>query len=184
MVIGYARISTPDQTAALAAQEKLLNASGVGRVFTEQASAVANRPVLKACLRFLRAGDQLIVTTPARLAGSATDLLAINADLEKRDIGLIVLSIQGLALDSHFPANKQVLEILAGVAEWEREILSERQRGDSARKSQSRGRPPSINPDDVRALVGTMSVTKIARQLKISRASAYRLLRPEPPGSA
>jgi DNA invertase Pin-like site-specific DNA recombinase len=144
VVIGYARISTPDQTAALAAQEKLLNAFGAERVFTEQASAVANRPVLKACLRSARAGDQLIVTTPARLAASATELLAINADLEKREIRLIVLSSQALALDSHFPANKEVLKILAGVAEWEREILSESQRGDSAQKSRYRGRPPSI----------------------------------------
>jgi DNA invertase Pin-like site-specific DNA recombinase len=118
----------------------------------------------------------LVVTTPAKLARSATDLLAINADLEKRDIELVVLSIQGLALDSRFPVNKPILNFLAGVAEWEGEILSERQRG--ARKSRYQGRPRSIDPGDVKALAGTMSVTQIARKLKISRSSAYRVLQP------
>jgi DNA invertase Pin-like site-specific DNA recombinase len=184
MRFGYARTSTTDQAGGLAAQERDLKSSGVERVFTEQASCLTNRPVLKACLAFLRENDQLVVTQPDRLARSVTDLLAIRDDLERRGIGLVVLSMGALSLDTRFPDNKLTLTILAGIAEWERAIMFERQRGGvSKAKAEGRytGRPRSINPDDVRALIATMSITKIARKLKISRSSAYRMLQQAPP---
>jgi DNA invertase Pin-like site-specific DNA recombinase len=182
MRFGYARTSTPDQAAELAAQERDLKSTGVERVFTERASSLADRPVLTVCLAFLRENDQLIVTKPDRLARSVTDLLAIRDDLERRGIGLVVLSMGALSLDTRFPDNKLTLTILAGVAEWERQIMCERRGGVSKAKAEGRytGRPRSINPDDVRALIGTMSVTKIARKLKISRSSAYRMLQQVP----
>jgi DNA invertase Pin-like site-specific DNA recombinase len=172
----------PDQAAELAAQERDLKSSGVERVFTEQVSSLANRPVLKVCLAFLRENDQLIVTKPDRLARSVTDLLAIRDDLERRGVGLVILSMGALSLDTRFPDNKLTLTILAGITAWEREIMFERQRGGiSKAEGRYTGRPRSINPDDVKALVGTMSVVKIARKLKISRSSAYRMLQQAPP---
>jgi DNA invertase Pin-like site-specific DNA recombinase len=182
MLIGYARTATTDQVAELAVQERDLKSFGVERVFTEQASSLANRPVLKVCLGFLREGDYLIVTKPDKLARSATDLLAIIGDLDKRGVGLTILSLGGQPFDTHFPDSKLTLTILAGVADWEREIMFERQRGISKARSEGRdkGRPRSINPDDVNALVGTMSATKIARKLGISRSSAYRMLQQVP----
>jgi DNA invertase Pin-like site-specific DNA recombinase len=184
MLFGYARTSTTDQAAELAAQERDLKSFGVERVFTEPVSSLTNRPVLTVCLAFLRGNDQLIVTKPDRLARSVTDLLAIRDDLERRGIGLVILSMGALSLGTRFPDNKLTLTILAGIAEWEREIMLERQRGGvSKAKAEGRytGRPRSINPDDVKALIGTMSVTKIARKLKISRSSAYRVLQQAPP---
>ena len=118
---------TWDQTAGLAAQQRDLKATGVDKVFSEQASSVAQRTKLTECL-FLRAGDVLTVTKPDRLARSTAELLAIEADLSKRGIGLVVLSMGGERLDTRNPTSKLMLTILAGVATWEREIMLERQR--------------------------------------------------------
>ena len=92
MLIGYARTSTTDQTAGLAAQERDLTAAGAERLFSEQVSSVASRARLTECLAFLCDGDVLAVTKPDRLARSTSELLTIEADLSKRGIGLIVLS--------------------------------------------------------------------------------------------
>ena len=87
MIVGYARTSTWDQTAGLAAQQRDLKAAGAEKVFSEQASSVAQRTKLNECLAFLRDGDALTVTKPDRLARSTTELLSIEADLSKRGVG-------------------------------------------------------------------------------------------------
>jgi DNA invertase Pin-like site-specific DNA recombinase len=182
MLIGYARTSTADQ-AGLATQEQALKSFGVERIFTEQALPVANRIVLKVCLGFLQENDYLIVTRADRLAASVTHLLAIIDDLDRRGIGLAILAMGGQTLDTRLLANKPILATLAGVASMEREITLERQRrGTSGGGPEGRckGRPRSINPDDVKTLLATMSVTKIARKLDISRSSAYRMLQQGP----
>jgi DNA invertase Pin-like site-specific DNA recombinase len=70
----------------------------------------------------------LTVTKPDRLARSTAELLSTEADLSKRGIGLVVLSMGGERLDTRNPTSKLMLTILAGVATWEREIMLERQR--------------------------------------------------------
>jgi DNA invertase Pin-like site-specific DNA recombinase len=105
MLVGYARTSTTDQQAGLEAQERDLRAAGAEKVFSEQVSSVAPRAALKACLEFLREGDALAVTRPDRLARSTAELLAIEADLSKREIGLVVLSMGGENLDTRNPTS-------------------------------------------------------------------------------
>jgi DNA invertase Pin-like site-specific DNA recombinase len=181
MIIGYARTSTFDQTAGLAAQERDLVAAGAEKVFTEQVSSVAQRDRLKECLEFLRAGDVLMVTKPDRLARSTMELLAIEADLSKRKIGLVVLSMGGERLDTRNPTSKLMLTILAGVATWEREIMLERQReGIAKAKSEGKykGRPSYIDAAEVVRLRETMGPAAIAKQLGIARSSVYRMLEP------
>src|SRR6185437_39852 len=92
MIVGYARTSTADQKAGLAAQERDLADAECEQVFAEQVSSMAKRPALTECLRFVRKGDVLAVTKPDRLARSTAELLSIEADLAKRGVGLIVLS--------------------------------------------------------------------------------------------
>ena len=129
MLIGYARTSTHDQNAGLAAQQQALTEAGCEKIFAEQVSSVASRDVLKAALAFLREGDTLVVTKPDRLARSTTDLLAIEADLAKRGVGLV---IQSMGLDTRGngsnPTTRLQLTILAAVAQFEREVMLERQR--------------------------------------------------------
>ncbi len=180
MIVGYARTSTTDQTAGLAAQERDLIATGAERVFSEQVSSVAQRAALAECLAFLRAGDVLAVTKPDRLARSTAELLTIEADLSKRSIGLIVLSMGGERLDTRNPTSKLMLTILAGVATWEREIMLERQREGIAKakdEGKYKGRPASLDAAKVFELRGLgLGPAAIAKQLGMARSSVYRLL--------
>ena len=79
----------------MAAQERELTAAGAERIFGEQISSTAKRVKLAECLAFLREGDVLTVTKPDRLARSTAELLSIQADLSKRGIGLVILSMGG-----------------------------------------------------------------------------------------
>jgi DNA invertase Pin-like site-specific DNA recombinase len=180
MVVGYARTSTNDQAAGLAAQERDLRAAGCERVFCEHASSVAEvRDRLIETLAFMREGDVLMVTKPDRLARSTGELLAIEADLSRRGIGLVVLSMGGERLDTRNPTSKLMLTILAGVATWEREIMLERQReGIEAAKAAGKykGRPATLKPADVLALKAEgLGPAEIAKRLGIARSSVYRL---------
>ena len=115
-------------------------------MFSEQVSSVAQRARLAECLDFLREGDVLMVTKPDRLARSTAELLAIEADLSQRKIGLVVLSMGGERLDTRNPTSKLMLTILAGVATWEREIMLERQREGIAKakaRASTRAGPPA-----------------------------------------
>ena len=100
MNVGYARTSTSDQTAGLTAQERDLKTAGAEKIFSEQVSSIAQRVKLAECLAFLREGDVLTVTKPDRLARSTAELLSIEADLSKRGIALVVLSMGGERLDT------------------------------------------------------------------------------------
>jgi DNA invertase Pin-like site-specific DNA recombinase len=179
MNVGYARTSTTDQAAGLEAQERDLNAAGAERVFAEQVSSVAKRTKLAECLSFLRDGDVLTVTKPDRLARSTAELLAIESDLSKRGIGLVVLSMGGERLDTRNPTSKLMLTILAGVATWEREIMLERQREGIAKAKAAgkyKGRPISINAGEIKRLSGELGPAAIAKRLGIARSSVYRAL--------
>jgi DNA invertase Pin-like site-specific DNA recombinase len=157
MNVGYCRTSTSDQTAGLAAQERDLRAAGAGRIFAEQVSSVAKRAKLAECLAFLRQGDVLTVTKPDRLARSTAELLTIEAELSRRGVSLVVLSMGGERLDTRNPTSKLMLTILAGVATWEREIMLERQREGIAKAKAAgkyKGRPVSIDATQVKQAVG------------------------------
>jgi DNA invertase Pin-like site-specific DNA recombinase len=180
MLVGYARTSTADQVAGLEAQERDLRAAGAEKVWSEQISSVAKRAALVECLGFLRSGDALVVTKPDRLARNTSELLAIDADLAKRGVGLVVLSVGGERLDTRNPTSKLMLTILGGVATWEREIMLERQReGISRAKEEGKylGRKRSIDAAAVKARVAAgEKPAQVARSMGVARSSVYRML--------
>jgi DNA invertase Pin-like site-specific DNA recombinase len=179
MYVGYARTSTSDQTAGLDAQARDLKAAGAEKIFSEQVSSVAKRVKLVECLAFLRDGDVLTVTKPDRLARSTAELLSIEADLTKRGIGLVVLSMGGEKLDTRKPTSKLMLTVLAGVATWEREIMLERQREGIAKAKAAgkyKGRPVSIDAAQIKQLRAELGPAAIAKPLGIARSSVYRAL--------
>jgi DNA invertase Pin-like site-specific DNA recombinase len=179
MIVGYGRTSTAEQAAGLAAQERDLKAAGADKLFSEQVSSVAKRDRLHECLAFLREDDVLMVTKPDRLARSTAELLMIEADLSKRKIGLVILSMGGERLDTRNPTSKLMLTILAGVATWEREIMLERQREGIAKakgEGKYKGRPANIDTAQIAALAKTMGPAAIAKHLGIARSSVYRLM--------
>jgi DNA invertase Pin-like site-specific DNA recombinase len=182
MLVGYARTSTTDQKAGLAAQERDLRAAGCEKVFAEQISSVAQRDKLQTCLDFVREGDVLVVTKPDRLARSTADLLAIESDLSKRGIGLVILSMGGERLDTRNPTSKLMLTVLAGVAQWEREMMLERQREGIAKAKADgkfKGRVPTAQRQaaEIMKLHGEgLGPVAIGKRLGISRTSVWRVV--------
>jgi DNA invertase Pin-like site-specific DNA recombinase len=180
MLIGYARTSTSDQKAGLEAQLSELAKTGVERVFSEQVSAVGQRRILEEALDFCRDGDTFIVTKLDRLARSVMHLAQIVEKLQRKKVALRVL---GLNLDTATPTGKLMINLLGSVAAFEREIMLERQRdGIAAAKLEGKykGRVPSARrkSSEIKRLAAEgYSMSEIARQLKISRASAYRIAR-------
>ena len=180
MIVGYARTSTLDQVAGFEAQERALKAAGAERTFAEQVSSVAKRDGLEEALRFVRSGDTFMVTKLDRLARSVAHMTEIVALLEKKDVTLRVLD---MGLDTSTPTGKLMLNVLGSVAQFEREMMLERQReGIAAAKLQGRyaGRKPTARAKsaEVVALAAAgMKREDIARKLGIGVASVYRALK-------
>ncbi|QGT78910.1 helix-turn-helix domain-containing protein [Guyparkeria halophila] len=181
-VFGYARVSTTDQHTE--AQEKALRDAGCDSVVVEKASAkdVEGRPKLGALMEILGEGDTLVVTKLDRLARSTQDLLTIADSLKAKGVGLRILNMQGQELDTSTPNGKFMLLILAGVAEFERELMLERQKEgieEAKRKGKYKGRKPTARqkaPEVLKlAELGTPR-KEIAQRLGIGVASVYRIL--------
>ncbi len=142
MIIGYARTSTADQKAGLKAQERDLRAAGAERLFSEETSSVATREALRAALDYLRDGDVLMVTKLDRLARSIRNLMEIVETVKAKGATLRILAMD---LDTSSATGKLMLGILGSVAEFEREIMLERQREGIAKqrpKGNTKGEPP------------------------------------------
>ena len=181
MIIGYARTSTLDQVAGIVAQVRDLTAAGCEKIFSEQVSSVdvVKREQLELALEFTREGDTLVVTRLDRLARSVSHLLGLMETLRGRGAELRIL---GMGIDTATPTGKLMLTVLSGVAEWEREIMLERQRigvEKAKREGKYKGRKPSAmhKSDEVRRLKADgIGASEIATRLGIGRASVYRVL--------
>lgn len=179
MIIGYARTSTVDQIAGFEAQLRELDAVNCKKVFREQVSSVAIRVQLEAALEFAREGDVLVATKLDRLARSVADVMAIVQALDKKGVGLRILN---LGMDTQTPTGKLMLTMLSGIAQFEREMMLERQKEGVAKAKAAgkyKGRKPL--PEDQRQEVVSlasrgMAKAAIARQLHIGEATVYRIL--------
>ena len=178
MIVGYARTSTVDQHAGFEAQLRELAAAGCEKTFQEQVSSVANRIQLQSALEFVREGDILVVTKLDRLARSVLDLMATLQALESKRVAVRILN---LGMDTHTPTGKLMLTMLGAVAQFEREMMLERQReGIAKAKSEGRykGRKPIAEDlrQDVLKLADGITRKAIASQLGIGEATVYRIL--------
>ena len=179
MLVGYARTSTLEQEAGLEAQVRDLRALGCEKLFQEQVSSVAPRDALEAALEFVRSGDTLVVTKLDRLARSVTHMGTIIETLEKKGVALRIVN---LGVDTGTPTGKLMLNVLGGVAQFEREMMLERQReGIAKAKGEGRykGRKPTARAkaDEIKALSAQgMSMNAIALKLGIGKGSVHRAL--------
>jgi DNA invertase Pin-like site-specific DNA recombinase len=179
MLIGYARTSTLEQIAGFEAQHRELKAVGCQKFFSEQVSSVASRGKLDAALEELREGDVLVVTKLDRLARSMRNLMEIVDTIANKGASLRIIAMN---LDTGTPTGRLMLNMLGSVAQFEREMMLERQREGIAKakaESKYKGRKPTAmaKSDDVKALHAKgIGATEIAKQLKIGRASVYRAL--------
>ncbi|MFN8478768.1 MAG: recombinase family protein [Kouleothrix sp.] len=181
MKVGYARVSTIDQTLSL--QQDALNAAGCERIFTDTMSgAKAERPGLVQALTFMRSGDVLVVWKLDRLGRSLKNLIDVVTELDTLGIGFRSVTEN---IDTTTSGGKLIFHIFGALAEFERELILERtQAGLVAARARGRkgGRPRAIGLNDERkraiaqALYNdkTNTISLICQTLKISRATLYR----------
>ena len=179
MLIGYARTSTAEQQAGLEAQGRDLKAAGVEKLFSEQTSAVGPRKDLEAALDYLREDDVLVVAKLDRLARSVADLCAIVEKIERKGASLRILAMN---LDTATPTGRLMVNVIGSVAQFEREIMLERQReGVAKAKAEGRykGRKPTArakSAEIIRLAGEGVKREDIAKRLSVGVASVYRVL--------
>lgn len=175
-LVGYARVSTLDQS--LAIQQTALTQAGVDRLFTDQRSGTSKegRIGLQELLAYVREGDTVVITRIDRLARSIADLQDIVRLLKVKKVGLRATE---QPLDISTAAGKAFLDLLGTFAEFELALKKERQmEGIAKAKAEGRykGRKAVISVAEVRRLLaGGLGASDVARQLGIGRSSVYRV---------
>lgn len=190
MLIGYARVSKADGSQVIDLQKDALLAAGISaeHVYEDRASGRRDdRPGLAACLKALRKDDTLVLWKLDRLGRDLRHLVNTVHDLTVRGVGLKVLAGQGAAIDTTTPAGKLVFGIFAALAEFERELISERTRAGlaSARaRGRKGGRPFKMTPAKLRLAMAAMGqpetqVGQLCEELGITRQTLYRHVSPD-----
>ena len=190
MLIGYMRVSKADGSQVMDLQLDALLAAGVVReqIYMDRASgARENRPGLENCLRALRDGDVLLVWRLDRLGRSFPHLVKTVTALEKRGVGLRVLSGEGAVIDTTTPAGRLTFRLFAPLAEFEREQIAERTlAGLAAARARGRigGRPRVMTRAKLRVAQAAMAdratnVQDLCTELGVSRPTLYRHISPE-----
>lgn len=177
--LGYGRVSSDQQD--VASQKAKLEMLGAVVVFTEtgNGSTLLGRDQLEAAIRLLEPGDVLLALHPDRLARDTGDLLTIAKRVVAKG-AVLKIDDPRIIFDGTDIMGEVLLTIFGMVGMIEKHFIRARQRrGIDARKALGlyKGRPPSIQPDDVRQLRDQgLGATEIAKRLKIGRASVYRVL--------
>jgi DNA invertase Pin-like site-specific DNA recombinase len=181
MRIGYARVSTTEQTLAL--QHDALTKEGCAKIFTDTASgASATRPGLTDALSYARDGDVLVVWRLDRLGRSLRHLIETITDLNNRNIGFKSITEH---IDTTTPGGKLIFHIFGALAEFERDIIIERTKAglQSARaRGKTGGRPKAANLSDPKKVAMAQAlyndpqnaIADICKTLRISRSTLYR----------
>ncbi|NEU30142.1 recombinase family protein [bacterium LRH843] len=177
MLIGYARVSTQDQSLDL--QLDALEKAGCEKIYKEKLSGMNDeRPELRRLLQYARKGDVLVVYKLDRLGRSTKRLIELSEELEERGIELV--SIRD-SIDTTTAVGKAMFKMLAVLAEMERDLISERTRAglESARaRGRSGGRPKKDKKDIEKALklydTEQYTVKEIEEITSVSKATLYR----------
>ena len=179
MKLGYARVSTSDQSLDL--QLERLGASGCELFFEEKVSgARRQRPELEKLLTQIRKGDTLIVCKLDRLARSTSHLLSIVESLKEKKAHL--KSLDEPWADTTSPGGKMILTVFSGIAEFERDLIRDRT---SAGREQARkkgihlGRPRKMSPEQIKLAQELIAqgkpIAEIAKTFGVDRSTLYRL---------
>ena len=183
MIVGYARTSTADQIAGFEAQLRELEYAGCEKVFKEQVSSVAQRGELERALDYVRDVDTFVVTKLDRLARNTQHLLEIIDRLEVKGVPLRILNFGGSEVDTRSATGKLTLTMFAAMAQFEREMMLERQREGIAKAKAAgkyKGRAPvsKVKVKKIHALAEEgKAPLDIAKELSLGRSTVYRILK-------
>ena len=187
MIYGYARVSSTTQN--LDTQVVQLTAYGCEKIFQEKLSgrSLKHRTQFSALLDRLTMGDTVVVTKLDRFARSTQDALNTMATLTERGVSLVVLNMGGDVVDTATAIGKLLITVLAGIAEFEADLIKERQiEGIAAAKARGvyKGRPRTYTTPHkglAHALelfaardTNHLTVTDICAMTHVSRATLYR----------
>jgi DNA invertase Pin-like site-specific DNA recombinase len=190
MIIGYMRVSKADGSQTTDLQRDALIAVGVAAdyIYEDKASGKRDaRPGLDAALKALRKDDTLVVWKLDRLGRDLRHLVNTVHDLAERGVGFKVLSGHGASIDTTTPAGKLVFGIFAALAEFERELISERTKAGlaSARaRGKTGGAPYKMTAAKLRLAMAAMGqpetkVRDLCSELGITRQTLYRHVAPD-----
>ncbi len=182
MLIGYARVSTQDQTLDL--QTDALKRAGCEKLFTDTTSgAKSERPGLQDAMNHLRAGDTLVVWRLDRLGRTLKHLITTITDLSDNGIGFKSLQEN---MDTTTSGGKLIFHIFGALAEFEREVIKERTIAglQAARARGRQGGRPKIQTKDPKKIAlakqlyadGHMPVQEICDTLHVGRSTLYRYI--------
>lgn len=187
MEFGYARVSTEDQRLDL--QIDALTKAGIhpDNIFQEKISGVrAKRPQWDLCRRMLRKGDTLVIWRLDRMSRSLIELATISKEFEAEGIQLRSLTEN---IDTVTAGGKLIFNIFAAVAQFERDIISERTKAGlaaarKANKTKRGGRKPVVTPAKLRGAKamladGKLTVLEVADTIGVSKSALYRALKEE-----
>lgn len=183
MLIGYARVSTSKQGQSLDTQREALIDAGCDpkHIYTDTISGTKwQRPGLDDALAYMRPDDTLVVTRLDRLGRNLAETVNTIADLAERDINVKVLEP---ALDTSRPADKVVINVMASLAEWERDLLIQRTREGVAharahgRVAGPKSKLTSEQAEVAKELIDSgKSISAVARTFDVSRPTIYRAI--------
>ena len=188
MKYGYVRVSTKGQNTAR--QDVLMKQLGVDEVFVDKCSGKnTDRPEFHKMMAALREGDTVVVESYSRMSRSTKDLLETVEKLN--EMGVYFISKKE-NIDTSSPYGRLILTVIAGINQFEREVMLDRQREGidampvvdgkrvSARNGRAMGRPATERTAEFDAMLerqrkGEISVQEACTALGIGRSTWYRL---------
>jgi DNA invertase Pin-like site-specific DNA recombinase len=190
MLIGYMRVSKADGSQTMDLQRDALIATGVdeNHIYEDLASGSRDaRPGLDAALKALQEGDTLVVWKLDRLGRNLRHLVNTVHDLAEREVGFKVLSGHGASIDTTTLAGKLVFGIFAALAEFERELISERTKAGlslARARGRSGGAPYKMTVAKLRLAMAAMGqqetkVGDLCKEIGITRQTLYRHVAPD-----
>lgn len=185
MRVGYIRVSTVEQHEDRQVKD-LIDNGKVSKVFIDKMSGKdTNRPQLKAMLDYVRENDTVVVSEYSRLARSTRDLIDIVETLKAKGVNVISMKEN---YDNNTPQGRLILKIFMDIAEFERELMLQRQKeGIAIAKANGKykGRQSKQKPEEWESLKALymsrqISVSEIAKRCDVSRPIVYKWLKETP----
>lgn len=179
MTIGYVRVSSADQSV-----QRQLDGINLDKVFTDKASGKnTQRPALKDCMDFVRDGDNLVVHSMDRMARNAEDMLRLVRGLTDKGVTVHFMKENLIFSGDDNPMAKVMLTVMAAFAEFERNMIRERQREGiviAKAAGKFKGRAPKLDAAQAMALRAAIDAglpkQQVADQFGISRKTVYEYM--------